>query len=146
MPSIIDGRWDIPHPRVAAAVRGGPPDDAERLARVADLQPERMADSLAFLAGYAPGILDAILTATETCAGDLFPADEDALEPYCTACGAKAGVFIARGPNWLHYAGDPARRTARPFDADHDPVIGWRPATDGPAFVAFLPEGSRAAQ
>jgi hypothetical protein len=34
----------------------------------------------------------------------LLTADEDALEPYCTQCGAKAGVFLARGGDWRHYA------------------------------------------
>ena len=67
----------------------------------------------------------------------LLPADEDALEPYCTQYGAKAGVFIARGGDWRHYAGDPERRTAKPFDADHAPVIGWRPAGGRPGFVAM---------
>lgn len=140
MPSTTDNRWHIPYPEVAAADRGGSPGSpgaAERLARVAGLPPDRMADSLAFLAGYAPGVLDAILTATEACLDDLFPVDGDALEPYCTSCGAKAGVFIARGSDWQHYDGDPLRGKARPFDTDHAPVIGWRPATDGPAFVAF---------
>jgi hypothetical protein len=60
-----------------------------------------------------------------------------ALEPYCTQCGAKAGVFIARWSDWRHYAGDPEDGTAEPFDADHAPVIGWRPAEGGAAFVAF---------
>ena len=63
----------------------------------------------------------------------LLPADEDALEPYCTQYGAKAGVFIARGGDWRHYAGDAEDRTATPFDADHVPVIGWRPSGGVPA-------------
>ena len=136
MTTIIPDRWYIPPAVEAAGVRaaGG---DAERLARIAVLDDERMADSLAFLSGYAPGVFDAVLTATEPCLDDLLPPDADALEPYCTSCGAKAGVFIARGGDWRHYAGDPMDGTAEPFDAGHAPVIGWRPAENGTAFVAF---------
>jgi hypothetical protein len=135
MTTIIPDCWYIPPAVDAAAIRaeGG---DADRLSRIATLDQERMADSLAFLSGYAPGVLDAILTATEPCLDDLFPLGEDALEPYCIQCGAKTGVFIARGSDWLHYAGDPMDGTAKPFGADHAPVIGWRPAQDGPAIVA----------
>jgi hypothetical protein len=136
MTSLIRDRWHIPTAVAAAAVRAHGVDQ-DRLTRIAGLDQDRMAESLAFLSGYAPGVLDAILTATDPCQDDLLPPDEDALEPYCTQCGARAGVFIARGGDWRHYAGDPERRTAEPFDTDHAPVIGWRPATDGPAIVAL---------
>ena len=63
------------------------------------------------------------LTATEPARDDLFPPDADALEPYCTQCGVRAGVFIARGTDWRHYTGDPGKGSALPFDADHAPVI-----------------------
>ena len=83
-------RWYIPPPVEAAAIRPGPGDGD--LARIEALDADRMRDSLVFLAGYAPGVLDVILTATEPCLDDLFPPDADALEPYCSACGAKAVV------------------------------------------------------
>jgi hypothetical protein len=136
MTSIIPGRWHIPTAVEAAAVRAHGVDD-DRLARIDALDQDRMAETLAFLSGYAPGVLDAILTATEPCLDDLRPPDEDALEPYCTRCGAKAGVFIARGSDWRHYTGDPQKGTARPFDPGHPPVIGWRPAPADPAIVAM---------
>ncbi len=131
--STVD-RWYIP-PAAEAAVqaRSG---DTDRLGRIAALDAERMSDCLAFLSGYAPGILDAILTATEPCLDDLLPPDADALEPYCTECGAKAGVFTALGADWRHYAGDAEDRTVKPFDAGHPPAIGWRPATGRPAIAA----------
>jgi hypothetical protein len=131
MTTIIADRWHIPPAAEAAAVRAQPGDDG-RLARIAGLDAERMSECLAFLSGYAPGILDAILTATEPCLDDLFPPDADALEPYCTECGARAGVFTAIGTDWRHYAGDPEDRAVQPFDAGHPPVIGWRPARDHP--------------
>ncbi len=134
MTTFIGDRWYIPTPVAAAAVRSQP-GDPDRLARIADLDAERMRESLAFLSGYAPGILDAILTATEACLDDLFLPDADALEPYCTECGATAGVFTALGGDWRHYAGDAEDRTAEPFDVGHPPVIGWRRAK-GRAIVA----------
>jgi hypothetical protein len=136
MTTIIPDRWFIP-PAVDAATIRHQLGDADRLARIAALDEERMSASLAFLSGYAPGVLDAILTATEPCLDDMLLPDEDALEPYCTECGAKVGVFIARGSDWRHYSGDPEDGTAQPFDADHPPVVGWRPAEGGPAFVAL---------
>jgi hypothetical protein len=136
MNSITADRWYIPPPVQAATVRAQP-GEPDRLARVAGLDAERMTDCLAFLSGYAPGILDAILTATEPCLDDLFPPDADALEPYCSACGAKAGVFTALGGDWRHYAGDAEDHTAKPFDAGHAPVIGWRPVKGRAAIVAI---------
>jgi len=136
MSTIISDRWYIPPPVAAAAVRSRP-GDADRIARVEALSTEQMTDSLAFLSGYAPGILDAILTATEPCLDDLFPPDADALEPYCTQCGATAGVFTALGADWRHYTGQAEDRSAQPFDPGHAPVIGWRPARGHPAVVAI---------
>ena len=64
-------RWYIPPPVEAAAVRRGPGDGD--LARIEALDADRMHDSLVFLAGYAPGVLDVILTATEPCLDDERP-------------------------------------------------------------------------
>jgi hypothetical protein len=128
------GRWHIPPPVEAAAVRRGPGDGD--LARIAALGADRMHDSLVFLAGYAPGVLDVILTATEPCLDDERPAGDDALEPYCSECGAAAGIFISRGNEWRHYAGRPETADVRPYTADHEPVIGWRIAISPVAAVA----------
>ena len=95
MTTIIPGCWSIP-PAVEAVAAHAAGGDADRLARIAALDQERMGDSLAFLSGYAPGVLDAIFTAIESCLDDLLPVGEDALEPYCSQCDAKAGVFIGR--------------------------------------------------
>jgi hypothetical protein len=117
-------RWHIPSPVEAAAVRRGPGDGD--LARIEALDPTQMHDSLVFLAGYAPGVLDVILTATEPGPGDRRQALQDALEPFCTRCGAAAGIFTSRGNEWLHYAGRPETANVQPYTADHAPVIGWR--------------------
>jgi hypothetical protein len=110
-------------------------DPSGRLSRLATLEPDRLAESLAFLAGYAPGVLDAILDATEPCPDDELPYGDDALEPYCTGCGARIGIFAARGGDWLHYAGEQEDRDVRPYDPGHAPIIGWRP-TPGIVVVA----------
>ncbi len=133
-------RWRIPTPAEAAAVRRGPGDGD--LARIAALGADRMHDSLVFLAGYAPGVLDVILTATEPRSDDERPADSDALEPYCSECGAAAGIFIGRGNEWLHYAGRPETADVRPYAADHEPVIGWRIATSPIAAVVLKRVGA----
>jgi hypothetical protein len=128
-------RWYIPPPVEAAAVRRGP--GGGDLARIEALDADRMHDSLVFLAGYAPGVLDVILTATEPCLDDERPADADALEPYCTECGAAAGIFISRGNEWLHYAGRPETANVQPYAANHEPVIGWRIAAIAVTVVAL---------
>ena len=136
MSTIIPDRWHIPPPVEAVAVRRQPGDGVD-LARIEALEHERMVDSLTFLAGYAPSVLAAILTATEPCLDDERLSDDDALEPYCTACGAAAGIFIGLGNEWSHYTGNPESADVIPYPADHAPVIGWRPAT-GPVAVVAL--------
>jgi hypothetical protein len=111
-------------------------DPGGRLARLAPLDHDRLAESLVFLAGFAPTVLDSILNATEPCLDDERLPDEDALEPFCATCGARVGVFVSRGSEWLHYTGDPANRDVEAYDTDHAPVIAWRPAA-GPAVVAL---------
>jgi hypothetical protein len=128
-------RWHIPSPVEAAAIRQGPGD--VDLARIEALDAERMHDSLVFLAGYAPGVLDVILTATEPCLDEERLSGDDALEPYCAECGAAAGIFISRGNEWLHYTGRPETADVHPYTANHEPVIGWRIATSPVAVVAL---------
>jgi hypothetical protein len=111
-------------------------DPGGRLARLARIDPDRLAESLVFLAGFAPTVLDTILDATEPCPDDERPHGDDALEPFCASCGARAGIFVSRGSQWLHYSGDPASRDVETYEADHAPVIAWRPAA-GDAVVAL---------
>ena len=75
------------------------------------------------------------LTATGSCPADDPLDGEDALEPFCTACGARAGIFTSRGGDWLHYTGELDDYNVEPYDPGHAPVIGWRP-TPGIVFVA----------
>ena len=59
---------------------------------------------------------EVILTAIDSC-----PADdgEDALEPFCTTCGARAGIFTIRGGDWLHYTGELDDYDLKPYDPGH---------------------------
>lgn len=125
MPEIIPQRWRIPLPHDAVSVRPSAGDDG-RLIRLAATEPDQMAESLAFLAGYAPGIFDAILTATDPRPGDDCPVGDDALEPFCITCRARIGIFTGRGGDWLHYTGEPDDRDVQPYDADHAHGRGTR--------------------
>lgn len=134
MHAIIPDQRHIPLPQDAACVRPSTGGDG-RLARLAALDADRRSEALTFLAGYAPGIFDAIVAATEPCTSDDHPAGDDALEPFCTQCGARAGIFTARGGDWLHYTGQVGDNNVHPYDTDHAPVIAWRP-TPGIVVVA----------
>lgn len=59
-------------------------------------------------------------------------------EPYCTRCGACAGIFVVHGGNWRHYRWDytPGSKP-EVYEAGHAPVIGWRPALSPLSAVAF---------
>ena len=132
--TTIPDHWHIPLPADAITIRRAPDDG--RPARIETLHADRMRESLIFLSGYAPGVLDAILTANEACLDDLFPAPDGDPEPYCAECGARAGVFAAHDNEWRHYTGDPATADVRPYQADHYLVVRWRPA-EGEIRVAF---------
>jgi hypothetical protein len=60
---------------------------------------------------------------------------EDALEPFCTTCGGRAGIFTSQRGKWLHYIGELDDYDVTPYDPGHAPVIGWRP-TPGIVVVA----------
>ena len=122
-------------PASSAAFRQNPAQARDRLDRLHAIDPEHKEMALIFLCGYAPDILDAILDATEPVTVEPvtgYSLADDA-EPYCTACGASAGVFPVLGDGWRHYRGDGIATKAEPYDAGHPAVIGWRLAGDIPA-------------
>src|SRR5262245_49325701 len=75
---------------------------ARRVERLRALDPERLFTSLEFLAGYRPRVFDAALDATEPGAGG-GPDPSREPEPFCTVCGADAGIFWLLGEEWRHY-------------------------------------------
>jgi hypothetical protein len=122
-------------PASSIPVRQDPAEAHDRLDRLAAIDAEHKEMALMFLSGYAPGIFDAVIDATEPFTAEPvtgYSLADDA-EPYCTACGASAGVFPTVGDGWRHYRGDGITAKAQPYDAGHAPVIGWRPAGDIPA-------------
>jgi hypothetical protein len=119
-------------PASSIAVRQGLAEARDRLDRLAATDPEYMEMALMFLSSYAPEVFDAVLDATEPFTGGPVTGYSlvDGAEPYCTACGASAGVFPALGDGWRHYRGDGGTAKAQPYNAGHPPVIGWRPERD----------------
>jgi hypothetical protein len=121
-------------PAASIAVRQDLAEARDRMDRLAAVDAEHKEMALMFLSSYAPEVFDAALDATEPfTAGPVTGYSlADGAEPYCTACGASAGVFPALGDGWRHYRGDGSTK-AQPYDAGHPPVIGWRPDGDIPA-------------
>jgi hypothetical protein len=102
----------------------------DRLDRLAGIDPEHKEMALMFLSGYAPGIFDDVLDATEPITPEPvtgYSLADDA-EPYCITCGASTGVFPTLGDGWRHYRGNGSTAKAEPYDAGHPAVIGWRAA------------------
>jgi hypothetical protein len=64
--------------------------------------------------------------------GVVWPNRDDALEPFCRACQADVGRFETRGGAWTHFTGDPLTDNIEPYDADHRPLVGLRPALGAP--------------
>jgi hypothetical protein len=123
------------HEQLAARAAELLPDLAmpERLELLDAMDPDDTRTSLAFVASMYPQVFDFALVRdramVERLQDRLDRQHDDDPEPYCTICGAKAGIFIAHGDAWLHYTGDGT--VASPvelFDAGHAPVIGWREA------------------
>jgi hypothetical protein len=108
----------------------------ERLELLDVMDPDDMRTSLAFIAAMLPQAFDFALVRDRKLVdrlGERLGEDtDDGLddeEPYCSACDAKAGIFIGHGDAWLHYTGEGT--VASPvelYDAGHEPVIAWRPA------------------
>lgn len=106
---------------------------AERLELLDAMDPDDMRTSLAFIATMYPQTFDHALVRdrklVEQLQDRLDHAHDDDPEPWCTACGAKAGIFLNHGPDWKHYRGEGT--VACPvelFNAGHAPVIAWREA------------------
>ena len=107
-----------------------------RLELLGAMDPDDMRTSMAWLVSFAPQTFDFALVRdrklVERLQDRLDHQHNDDPEPYCTTCGAKAGIFIAHGDAWLHYTGEGT--VASPvelYDAGHEPVIAWRPVGAG---------------
>lgn len=118
---------------------GGAAARARRMERLGALDAERMYLSLAFLAGYRPRTFDAALDATEPCADDE-PDPSLEPEPFCTVCGADAGIFWMLGEQWRHYRpGTGPGGKPEVYEPGHTPVIGWRVGGNAVPAIAVVP-------
>jgi hypothetical protein len=107
-------------------------DTDERLELLGVMDPDDMRASLAFIVSQYPQVFDFALVRdrklVERLQDRLDHQYDDDPEPYCTVCGANAGIFVGQGSAYLHYTGEGT--VASPvelYDAGHAPVIAWRP-------------------
>jgi hypothetical protein len=108
---------------------------AERVRRLAVVDPEQLVLALHFLIGYQPRVFDAAMDAVEPDGAGAADTVEE--EAYCVRCGVPVGIFAAHGPGYRHYKGVlTAASKPRPYKADHKPVIGWRRARDADAVMS----------
>jgi hypothetical protein len=145
---------------VAAAAGTPAPDPAheDRVDMVDVMTDTERAQLLAYIAGYAPGVFDAVVAdRSEAFADELWDridardAEEFANLPdaYCTACGGGVARFYGHeGPR--HFRGDgTAGSPVELVDAGHEPVVAWRypdPPQESPAAVAGAHRAQRVAE
>jgi hypothetical protein len=115
------------------------PDEA----RLRGLSRQQLADRLAWLAWYQPGIFTAVMDYMEF--SDLLAADTDPTSPHpdfdydkepapiCAQCGADIGIFIKFGLDWRHYREGGALGQAEIFDPGHAAELTWRHPKSAPA-------------
>lgn len=105
-------------------------DGDDRLERLKGFNTDRMAAALTFLAGYDPGTFDTVIEAAEDLDTDIEPDPNADPIPYCSLCSASVGIFRQSVLEWQHYRGVGLTRPIEVFQADHKPVVVWKPADD----------------
>jgi hypothetical protein len=91
--------------------------------RIGLLAPDQVTAGLEWLATHEPHIFRAVVRAAEIWDDGTAPGSDARWERYCVVCGGQPGITVAVGDDWRHYPGD---RPPGPYDAGHQPVIGWR--------------------
>jgi hypothetical protein len=95
-----------------------------RLDRLEAATPLQMKTALIFLSAFSPYVFDHSMDAAEF--EDDAPGATGEAEPICEFCGASIGIFLERGLDWLHYAGDGTTVGGqRIYDPGHTPVVAW---------------------
>ena len=95
-----------------------------RLDRLNAATSTQMKTALTFLSAFSPYAFDHAMDATEFEDDD--PGATGEAEPICELCGASIGIFLERGLDWLHYAGDGTTAGAQHiYDPGHTPVVAW---------------------
>jgi hypothetical protein len=95
-----------------------------RLDRLDAATSTQMKLALAFLSAFSPCAFDHALDAADFDDDD--PGATGEAEPVCELCGASIGIFLERGLDWLHYAGDGTTAGGQYiYDPGHTPVVTW---------------------
>jgi hypothetical protein len=95
-----------------------------RLDRLETATPLQMKTALIFLSAFSPYAFDHSMDAAEF--EDSDPGATGEAEPICELCGASIGIFLERGIDWKHYAGDGTTAGGQHiYDPGHTPVLTW---------------------
>ncbi len=121
-------------------------EDTPGEARLRGLTHQQLADRLAWLAWYQPGIFTAVMDYMEF--SDALAADADPTNsgptdrgcdqgpvPVCGRCGADIGIFIKFGLDWRHFREGAALGQAEIFDPGHAAELAWRLPSSAPAGI-----------
>ena len=95
-----------------------------RLDRIAAASSEQLSTALTFMSVFDPDAFDHAMDVAES--ADENPGATGEAEPVCAICSASIGIFLERGLNWLHYAGDGTTAGGQYiYDPGHTPVVTW---------------------
>jgi hypothetical protein len=114
------------------------PDEAarQRRDRLARATAEQAEAALAYLSMIDPLMYEIAMDAADLATGAA-PQDEatgDEAVPVCRRCGGQAGIFLNRGPDWQHFAGDGTTAGAQEiYDPGHPAQVTWRLSSEDPA-------------
>jgi hypothetical protein len=107
------------------------PDEAarKRRDRLAMATAGQAEAALAYLSMIDPLMFEIAMDAADLATGAA-PQDEatgDEAVPVCRRCGGQAGIFLDRGPDWLHFNGDGTTAGAQEiYDPGHPAEVTWR--------------------
>jgi hypothetical protein len=99
----------------------GPHPRLDRLDAATSMQ---MKLALTFLSAFSAYAFDHAMDAADF--NDDDPGATGEADPICELCGASIGIFLERGLDWLHYAGDGTTAGGQYiYDPGHTPVVAW---------------------
>ena len=115
------------------------PDEAarQRQDRLARATAEQATAALAYLSAIDPLMFEIAMDAADLITGTQLgdeAAEDDAAVPVCNQCGGQLGIFLSRGLDWQHFAGDGTTAGAQEiYDPGHPAEVTWRLPGEDPA-------------